>query len=457
MSKENNLKDFLTDVADAIREKKGMTDLISPLDFSEEILGIETGGKKVPMNDVVFYDYDGTILYSYSKDEFLALNEMPKLPTTEGLICQGWTHNISESKEYVSKYDILDVGATYITDDGDTRLYVTICEKYDNTLPLYITQTITNGVTIDWGDGSAAQTISGTGSVNTTHTYTNTGDYCVRLKPSSGCILGLGDDSSVNITGNATYYNNSNKIRKVEIGRNVTRMNANAFNSCFCIDSITIPEGVTSIGRIAIYNSNNIRAIIIPKSVLTIEGDSIYSCHGLKCVVIPSSITSAEVSNFLRSCKSMTRIVIPDIATKWSNLMRESNCSSSLVVPSNAKIGDYCFYYCYPLTSIKLSEGVTEIGSGAFFGCRSLSYVKFPKTITNIGYDAFYGCDGMIAYDFTDHTSIPTLGGSGALGGNTKMKIIVPDALYSSWCNATNWSGKSYYITRKSSWDASHP
>lgn len=42
MSKENNLTDFLTDVADAIREKKGTTDKINPQDFYDEIKGIKT-------------------------------------------------------------------------------------------------------------------------------------------------------------------------------------------------------------------------------------------------------------------------------------------------------------------------------------------------------------------------------------------------------------------------------
>lgn len=41
MAKNNNLKDFLTDVADAIREKKGTTEKINPQDFSSEIKGIE--------------------------------------------------------------------------------------------------------------------------------------------------------------------------------------------------------------------------------------------------------------------------------------------------------------------------------------------------------------------------------------------------------------------------------
>ena len=44
MSKDNNVQDLLRDVANAIREKKGTTDLINPQNFSEEIRGIESGG-----------------------------------------------------------------------------------------------------------------------------------------------------------------------------------------------------------------------------------------------------------------------------------------------------------------------------------------------------------------------------------------------------------------------------
>lgn len=42
MAKNNNLPDFLKDVADAIREKKGTSNLINPQDFSTEIEGIQT-------------------------------------------------------------------------------------------------------------------------------------------------------------------------------------------------------------------------------------------------------------------------------------------------------------------------------------------------------------------------------------------------------------------------------
>ena len=44
MAKNDNLTDFLTDVADAIREKKGTTEPINPQDFASEIASIESGG-----------------------------------------------------------------------------------------------------------------------------------------------------------------------------------------------------------------------------------------------------------------------------------------------------------------------------------------------------------------------------------------------------------------------------
>lgn len=40
----NNLKDHLKEVADAIRAKKGTSDLINPQDFATEIEGISGGG-----------------------------------------------------------------------------------------------------------------------------------------------------------------------------------------------------------------------------------------------------------------------------------------------------------------------------------------------------------------------------------------------------------------------------
>ena len=75
MSKENNLKDFLTDIADAVREKKGTTESINAQNLSDEIRNLSNGSlSTAEWNDVNFYDYDGTILHSFSWDEFVEYN-----------------------------------------------------------------------------------------------------------------------------------------------------------------------------------------------------------------------------------------------------------------------------------------------------------------------------------------------------------------------------------------------
>jgi hypothetical protein len=63
MSKQDNLTDFLTDVADAIREKKGTADKINPQNFSDEIRGIESGNTF----SKVMIDADGRGKYAVTK------------------------------------------------------------------------------------------------------------------------------------------------------------------------------------------------------------------------------------------------------------------------------------------------------------------------------------------------------------------------------------------------------
>lgn len=64
MSKQNNLTDFLTDVADAIRQKKGTQAPINPQDFSSEIASIPTGGNN-PLQYMLdrSSDTDGSYLF----------------------------------------------------------------------------------------------------------------------------------------------------------------------------------------------------------------------------------------------------------------------------------------------------------------------------------------------------------------------------------------------------------
>ena len=262
-----------------------------------QVEGIFTGGGGASTsskpNDVTFIDYDGAILYSYSLEEAQALTELPTLPTHDGLVCQGWNW-ILEAIKALNRP--VTVGAMYITDGGATRLHIRIATVGRMTVPLYIGQTVANGVSIDWGDGSAAETLAGTGNVDTSHTYAEPGDYVISLMPQGECTLSFGSGSSsyclMGSTGNdgGVYCN---MLQDVSIGKNVTSIGSDAFDHCYSLASITIPTGVTSISSYAFSNCFGMRYYDFSAfaSVPTLSNTNAFNSIPSDCqMLIPSAL-----------------------------------------------------------------------------------------------------------------------------------------------------------------------
>ena len=328
----------------------------------------------------------------------------------------------------MQEYNKCDIGATYITDDGKTRLYIKIAAEGRMNVPLYFNQSVANGVTIDWGDGTTTHTLFGTGNVNTTHTYSNIGDYVISLVAADGCTLGLGYSSTSYCVMGATSNNGMvycNMLQKVEVGSGVTSIGSNTFKSCYSLSSITIPNSVTSIGDYAFRDCYSLSSITIPNSVTSISTYAFFNCYSLSNIVIPNSVTN--IGNYaFRYCYSLSNIVIPNSVTN---------------------IGDYAFRDCYSLSNIVIPNSVTNIGYSAFYYCYSLSSIVIPNSVTNIGDYAFCGCFGMAIYVFSQHTSVPTLASTDAfLGIPSDCIIKVPASLYDEWIAATNWSTYASHI-----------
>lgn len=113
----------------------------------------------VEEKDVNLIDYDGTLLYSYTAEEFLALTSWPKNPVRTGLSAQGWNWSLSEAQSYVSNCGGLTVGQVYNTSDGKTRVHIHLSKG--RTDP-YLGLAVDGEVEVDWGDGSNPETVSGT-------------------------------------------------------------------------------------------------------------------------------------------------------------------------------------------------------------------------------------------------------------------------------------------------------
>lgn len=394
------------DIAEAIREKVGGTSLYKPAEMAAAIRAIQTGSgggttSSVALKDVNFYDYDGTPVASYTLAEAQALTALPDGPTHDGLVFQGWNWSLEKINALTRP---MNVGAMYITDDGKTRLHIRVWDTARSNVPLYFSQTVANGVTIDWGDGSATKTLAGTGNVNTIHQYTEAGDYTITLDPADGCTLGLGANSSSYCVMGSTGNNGKvycNLLQDVKIGSNVTRIDSHAFRYCFSLASISIPYGVTKIFGYAFQYCCSLASLTIPDGVTAIGSYMFSYCYSLASIIIPDGITS---------------------------------------------ITNDAFSYCSSLASLTIPDGVTNISTNMFQQCQSLASLTIPASVTGIGANAFSSCYGIAKYHLKP-TKPPTLYNANVFNKiSSDCVIYVPVGRLEAYQTATNWATYASYM-----------
>ena len=265
--------------------------------------------------------------------------------------------------------------------DGNTHIWISLQEG--RTSPM-LGVCPKGTVTVDWGDGSAPDTLTGTSTSTVkwtpNHEYGKAGDYVITLTVDGE--LGFSGSSSANAFAYILRHSSA----------------ADARNQVYqsAVKKVEAGDGVTSIGSYAFKNCYGLTSIAIPDSVTLISNNAFSDCYGLTSIAIPSGVTS---------------------------------------------IGSSVFYTCYNLASIAIPDGVTSIDSSTFRGCYSLASIAIPSGVTSIGSQAFYGCSGVAYYDFTKHTAVPTMAATNAFNNiSADCEIRVPASLVDEWKAATNWS-----------------
>lgn len=233
-------------------------------------------------------------------------------------------------------------------DDGKTRLYITVPANAmpdrpppRNQVPLYIQQTVANGVTIDWGDGTAPETLpgnknlridNGIGPVNTIHTYKNAGDYIITLDPKDECKLGFGDFVySRGIIDNhhimGDMYIPNMYLKKICIGRNVNDISMHAFASAILLTSVTIPDGVSKISEQAFNSCFCVMTIVVSRSVSTIGDRAFFGCYAKEYHFFSEIPPILETTNVFQDIPSDCIIYVPKgsaeaykTATNWTTV-----------------------------------------------------------------------------------------------------------------------------------------
>lgn len=462
-----------------------------------------SGGGGLVESDVNFYDYDGTLLYAYPRAGVMAMTELPEPPTHEGLTFQEWNWTLSEIQSYGGP---VNVGATYITDDGKTRFYIRLTDMSQAYFQLYLNFSISGDTAvINWGDGTGDETYEieayNTGAYYNSnprtfaHTYENLGDYVITVDSGEKIALGYtgGRVSLLGVEGNHIAIQ---ALYKIELGK-VSGISCNAIAGYGALETITIPRGVTVKNQTGggynfMGSCYSLKSIILPRG-FTIGNESFSYCVGLKCVVIPGNGKIHNPTRGVAYCYHLRSFTVPKTVTSIykhffqndvhakihlhdgitsvgqyafneCNVLEEVDLPNATSIDANAfqgcynlrrvvlsdnlkSIPNYAFENCTNLMDINIPSGLTTIGASAFRYCRRIERLNFPASLASISTMAFSNCKLLKCVDFTKHTSVPTLAGYNAFDSTRDdLQIRVPAALYDEWIAATNWS----YSTIKS-------
>ena len=400
MSKTDNLKDFLTDVADAIRSKKGSTELINPQDFSTEIASLSGSGgleivemtettATIEPNKVYVWgmvaSLDITLGGSTDENDFFAFRFRCSKPTMTSLTVNGATWADDTELDAQGK-PVLDLGSWYQCEikGGTSALYARLAHYIhfaDSNVEAVL---LANGV----GDG-----------------------------------LGITYKDAAMVTSISTWFRRNKDITSFAEFINfsgITQLINEAFIACSSLAEMKLPDTLTSIGDYAFKNCSSLARVLNLENtkVTSIRNYAFYDCTSLAEIILPDTLTSIRDYAF-QNCSSLARVL---------------NLENTKVTSISQK----AFYDCTSLTEITLPAGVTSIIFAAFVRCTSLTEIAFPASLTSIGEYAFSGCSSL-QYIRIEATTPPTLASTNAIP-STIGAIYVPDESVAAYQAATNWS-----------------
>ena len=421
-------------IADAIRAKKGTSDLIKASDFATEIASIEAGGE--------------TLGGEYNIEQIVDGDNCELVITTAGQPENKLAQLVDRSiAGEITAEDL--AGATVI---GSYAFYG--CQ-YLNSVDLsginYINvnafYNCTNLKNVEFEDNTYIDDrafmnsgLSGTVTVPyypyITQTNKSLGDSvfegCTKI---TKLIINSGSISM----NNRCFYGCTN-LSEVEFGESCTtsKIGARHFMNCSSLKTITLPLTVTGLYESCFANSG-IETINLHEGLTSVSGNVFSGCSKLTNISLPSTLTN--ISNYMfYNCSSLQNINIPDSVTSIGSYAF-NGCSSLISVTIGSgvtSLGTNAFYGCSNLPTITIPESVTKIGNSAFYICSNLTNIIIPSGVTSIEAGAFYGCSKLTEMTILA-TTPPTLGNKNAISTATTT-IYIPAGTLSAYQTATNWS-----------------
>lgn len=419
-------------------------DTVTPASLKSGVTAHDASGAKITgtldtappkESDINFWDYDGTLLYSWTVAELATKTELPPLPSHDGLVCQGWNWTLQDIKDAGRE---LDIGALYITDDGKTRLYVDVDTETWDDFVLNYWQSHHNATTVDWGDGTTPETKYDYSWVEHRHVYASSGSYVITLSVKEGTTMKLGNGSNGRrlIANSETDSGRCAMLKQVEIGERMTNVTERAFYAAVRLKSVAVPSGVLFDPWRTFEQAANIRSVTAAFS--SAISQTFYQCTNLRAIATPKGMTQADDY-------AVTSTAIRQINFDMTAALSAQALERVHIKAVNGQVRD--FSSCRSLLEVTIPADATTFVAAAFQGDYALRRVTCLGDIASIPAQVFQRCYPLRFVDFTHCTAVPTLANVNAFDQtHAQLEIRVPASLVDAWKAATNWSSLADHI-----------
>ena len=366
MARTDTLGNFLTDVAEAIRTKKGTTDAIAASNFDTEIESIESGGEQFKPKFISFYKYDGEDLTYETKSI-----DTSEMTSALNMFCYD---------EKLKNVDLSEWNTENITNFESMFAYCRVIEEIKGIENIIVTSKAT---TLDRMFYFCEKLKSIDTSKWDTSNVTNMGYLFANCKALQYVDTSNWDTSNVEkfVNGySASVFYNCNNLEEVDVS-NWDISKATDFREMF-------------------KNCNKLKTIDMSKwktEKPTGIQDMFSYCNKLEYADISWYITegnTTQLTNVFQYCSSLKRVKI------FPYTSRRSSANSA----------QYMFQNCLELEEIDLSSWTTnDFGNmrSLFSGCRNIKRIDMRNLetdrLTNIN-SMFNGCESLEYLDIRNFT-----------------------------------------------------
>lgn len=242
---------------------------------------------------------------------------------------------------------------------------------------------------------------------------------------------------TVETISNEAFYG-CTTLASVNFPENLKTIGENAFYQCEALEFGELPDSIEEIGTQAFYDCQKLEEVTIPASCKTM-GDYVFEgCTSLKNIYVDEVNENYCSDEGVLYDKELTTLikypekhegenyVLPDTATTVSD-WAFVGCTKVVTIDLNnvTSIGEDAFYYCTELTSVEMSDDITEFVGATFGYCVKLEDFELPSNLQKIGDYCFYCCLSLNNMTISD--KVESIGNYAFFYCSNLKEITVPE------------------------------